>query len=81
MENDFTCVIQGGKITVYSFLPGDLNGDGKVTVKDLVRLQRYILDRSVEIFGNPDTNGDGKITVKDLVRLQRYILDRSIVIY
>ena len=80
-ENDFSYVIESGKVTVIKYLKGDINGDGKVSVKDLVRLQSYILDKSVVVFGNPDTNGDEKVSVKDLVRLQKYILDKSVEIF
>ncbi len=73
------------KITVKSSsstcIPGDLNGDGSVTGKDLMRLQRYLVDRSVELHCSGDLNGDGSITGKDLMRLQRYLVDKTVVLY
>lgn len=50
---------------------GDVNGDGKVSVKDLVALKKYLLGAS-EVGG--DVNGDGKITVLDLMVLKKILL-------
>ena len=53
---------------------GDLNGDGKVTKADLLRLQKYLAGWDVEIDeAAADCNGDGKITKADLLRLQKYL--------
>ena len=54
-------------------IPGDVNGDGKVTRPDLIRLTQYFANWDVEINeGCADTNGDGKITRPDLIRLTQY---------
>ncbi len=57
----------------------DLNGDGKVTIKDLAILQRQLLNPtneiSIEAFLAADTNLDDLLTIKDLASLQRYILN------
>ena len=60
--------------------PGDLNGDGKVNVMDLIRLKRYLAD-GTEVVGNADVNGDGKVNVMDLIRLKRYIAGEVVDIY
>ena len=60
--------------------PGDLNGDGKVNVMDLIRLKRHIAD-GTEVVGNADVNGDGKVNVMDLIRLKRYIAGEVVDIY
>ena len=60
--------------------PGDLNGDGKVNVMDLIRLKRYLAD-GTEVVGNADVNGDGKVNVMDLIRLKRYIAGEAVDIY
>ena len=60
--------------------PGDLNGDGKVNVMDLIRLKRHIAD-GTEVVGNADVNGDGKVNVMDLIRLKRYIAGEAVDIY
>ena len=56
---------------------GDLNGDGKITALDIVKLQRLIVkldDLTEEKLAAGDLNGDGKITALDIVKLQRHIV-------
>lgn len=53
---------------------GDVNGDGVVNSKDLVRLMRHVAgDTTVEIVGSADINNDGKVNSKDLVALMKII--------
>ena len=53
-------------------LPGDCNGDGKVTMKDYSELQKHLSGWDVEInLEAADLNGDGKVTMKDYAALQR----------
>ena len=74
--------LQNGGVIVSSHLPGDVNDDGKVNVKDLIRLQQYIAGWNVTVRSDAiDINGDGKINVKDLIRLQQYIAGWNVVIY
>ena len=55
-------------------LPGDINGDGVVSNKDVTRLQKYLKGDEVEVMTfNLDTNGDGSVSNKDLTRLQKYL--------
>ncbi len=57
------------------FILGDLNDDGKVNMRDYVKMQRYLLDSKVQInFKAADFNGDGKINMLDYVKFQRYLL-------
>ena len=72
------CTICG--LTGVTWIPGDLNGDGKVNVMDLIRLKRYLAD-GTEVVGNADVNGDGKVNVMDLIRLKRYIAGEVVDIY
>ncbi len=69
---------KNGTCTVKNYIPGDVNGDGAVTVKDRVALTRYLAkwsgyDDSTISFDAADLNGDGVITVKDRVILSRYL--------
>ena len=54
--------------------PGDINGDGKVNMKDLTRLHQYINGWNVTVVESAlDVNGDKKVNMKDLTRLHQYI--------
>ena len=83
---------QGGKSTeasqeVITFTPadqpsgsvkrGDLNGDGKISALDIIRVQRLIvgLDPTLEeIIPVADINRDGKISALDIIKIQRHIV-------
>lgn len=56
-------------LTVTSVQPGDVNGDGDVTVTDVVIIISYALNDIPNgfIFAAGDLNGDGVITVTDVV--------------
>lgn len=61
--------------------PGDLTGDGEITGKDLMRLQRYLVDKNTPLSCSGDVNGDSAVTGKDLMRLQRYLVDKTTILY
>lgn len=56
---------------------GDINGDGKITIQDLLKIQKHILGTKT-LKGAykyaADTNGDSKINNIDLLRVQKHIL-------
>lgn len=56
---------------------GDTDGDGKVSIIDLLRVQKHILQskalEGVQLTAG-DTNGDNAITILDLLRVQKHIL-------
>lgn len=55
-------------------IPGDVNGDGLVTMKDLTTLQRYVNGWKITIVEEAaDLNGDGSISMRDLTALQKLI--------
>ncbi len=63
------------ELTVIVF--GDVNGDGKITVTDMVAVKAMLLgktdaDAISEKAG--DVNGDGKLTVTDFMRLKAHLL-------
>ena len=80
----------GNKIAVYAngtlvkqydvVIYGDINGDGKSSVVDLVMMQKQILGTS-QLSGAyaaaADISRDGKVSVKDLVLLQKHIINAA----
>lgn len=62
-------------------VPGDLNGDGKISVQDLSLMKKAITGSAPEgsyIEANSDIDGDGKITAADLRILKKLIAGGSI---
>ena len=60
------------------YLKGDVNGDGKINIKDWNILYAYInetMTLSSEELQRADVNEDGKINVKDLNRLYEHITE------
>ncbi|MBR0303418.1 MAG: dockerin type I repeat-containing protein [Clostridia bacterium] len=61
---------------IVEYIPGDANGDEKLTAKDLSLLKRVVAGGAVSEFfveGNADVNYDGKFTAKDISELKRII--------
>ena len=54
---------------------GDVDGDGSVTMRDLICIRRYLagweMPKDINI-RNADINGDGKVTEADVVLLRKY---------
>ena len=72
--NNIAFAVKNGTLTVYDHIAGDINGDTKVNMKDLVLLQQYINEWDVAVNESfADVNGDKKVNMKDLVLLQQYI--------
>ncbi|MDR0957831.1 MAG: dockerin type I repeat-containing protein, partial [Clostridiales bacterium] len=58
------------------YTPGDINGDGKVTVQDLLSLRKYISGHNfagVSSRYSADTNGDGKVNEQDTVLMNKFL--------
>ena len=83
-------VATGDKVTVYAkekvikeyevVIYGDINGDGKISVVDLVLLQKHLIGSSPlsgAALAAADTSKDGAVTIKDLVILQKHIVGVS----
>ncbi len=78
---DRITISNGKNSTTYTaIIYGDNNGDGKTSVLDLLRVQKYLLGMSnltdAEMVAS-DTNKDGLITVIDLLRVQKQLLGYS----
>ena len=70
---DATCDICGA-VREVEYLPGDINYDGKVNIRDLGLLQQYLNNWDVDV--DPffcDLNADGKVNIRDLGLLQQFL--------
>lgn len=66
--------VVNGEIIVSNSIPGDVNSDRKVNMKDIVLLQQYLNGWSVELdMIAANVNGDAKVNMKDIVLLQQYL--------
>jgi len=55
-------------------LPGDVTGDGKVDIMDVIRLLKKVSEWKVDIVEkNADVTGDGKIDIMDVIRLLKAV--------
>ena len=77
-EVDFVGV--SGTVNVVDFIYGDVNGDGKINGRDVVKLAKYLAaydeltgTSSVTVSPGADANGDGKINGRDIVKLRKYL--------
>ena len=59
-----------------TILKGDANGDGEITVADVMLTVNYALVKQGESFNaaNADTNGDGEITIAEVMGIVNTIL-------
>ena len=65
-------------LTITEAMMGDVNGDGRVSVTDVISMNSYILEEEPAQFIRKvaDLNGDGKVTITDLVQVIDIILGR-----
>ena len=82
-------VATGDKVSVYNnegtlkytysiVIYGDTNGDGKISIIDLARVQKHLLEvnkLSSSYSVAADVNRDGKISILDLARVQKHLLE------
>lgn len=75
---DILTTSAGDKYTL--IVTGDLNKDGKLNLKDLVKMRKYFLDGNNlgenEILA-ANCNFDGKINLKDLVKMRLMLLNQD----
>ncbi|MEE3449872.1 MAG: dockerin type I domain-containing protein [Acutalibacteraceae bacterium] len=60
---------------------GDVNGDGKITAKDSMTVQRYAIklaELSEEQFKAADVDNDGKVTAKDALYILRCAINLAV---
>ncbi len=71
LENESYTLYAGFEKT--ADVPGDVNGDGVVNVKDLSMLRAYIAGLIPTNVMRGDVNGDGAVTIKDVKALKELI--------
>ncbi len=65
------------KLMPFDYMKGDVNGDGELSVADLVMLQKWLLNASDSAMTkavNADFNEDGTADVFDLVLLRKELI-------
>ena len=70
------------KQSVAIVVTGDVNGDGKATLTDMVQIRSHLLGRTTlqgAYLQAADINGDGKLTLTDFVQCLSAVLGRSTV--
>ena len=62
-------------VNIEGNVPGDVNSDGLINIKDVVLMRRYLAKwENVNIdHVAADVNGDGLINIKDVVLMRRYL--------
>jgi hypothetical protein len=70
-----------GSVTVATVIPGDVNGDGRVTAADLLLLSMYLAGHDVVICREAaDITGTGTITSADLMLLSMYLAGHPVIL-
>ena len=68
-----------GDVDNPDFMPGDVNGDGSVTIADAIGIVNNILKKESASFNASaaDVNGDGSITIADAIGVVNIILRKT----
>lgn len=83
-KKSVTVNINDGAIRAITYIPGDVNGDGRVNMLDLVKLSQYISDgcvtdpegyNAVVVSEACDVDSNGRINILDLIKLSQYNSD------
>ncbi len=80
LGDDVAYCFENGYVEILQALYGDANGDGEITVKDLVIMSQYVSGYEGNVYDSVfmklgDVYRDGRINTKDMVLLSRYLAD------
>lgn len=65
-----------------SHMPGDVNGDSRVSTADFVTLMRLLAGEDLYFVPNStDINGDGKVNTVDFITLMKYLAGENVKIH
>jgi hypothetical protein len=79
LEGDYVLTRYASGGSAPSVLPGDVNVDGTVDGRDLLRLARYLSGQQVEANAKAaDVNGDGSVDGRDLLRLAKHLAGQDV---
>lgn len=68
-----------GSASVAITMPGDINGDGVVDVRDLVRIKKYFAKATTDIVvKNSDLDGNGSVENADMVILRKGLINGTL---
>lgn len=74
--------LEAAQCDTAAHIPGDINGDGRLTNADLTRMMKYLAGDDVEVNQSSlDVNGDGKVNNRDLTLLMKRLADPGVEIY
>ena len=69
-------------IIIPAILYGDANGDGSVSINDVILIRKYLAEldydtmiSAVEISHGADANGDGTVNINDAVLIRKYLAE------
>lgn len=76
LESDRLNTAYGFKLTdiTTEYISGDLNGDGEVDIRDLVRLKKTLAGSTENNAASPDIDNSGDTTAIDLTFLRKFLL-------
>ena len=66
--------------TSITYIRGDVNGDGKISISDYAKVKSHILGVARvdnEYLKAADANGDGKVSIADYAKIKSHILGTS----
>ncbi|MBQ9699264.1 MAG: dockerin type I repeat-containing protein, partial [Lachnospiraceae bacterium] len=76
------CIMNGNQISrKYTLIiTGDTNGDGKISITDMISVKAHILKKSTlnDVYAKAgDVNGDGKVSITDFIKVKAALLGKD----